>query len=472
MTPRHSKPKIIFFMAAILLAGWVIHHFSSPAPQRAPGPPQETAEETPKDPGPPIQPASAPPPAARTSADVLADATKLAAAPDLSDRYADDHPAGLAALSSLREEYVALGGTAQGFGKAMSSDLLAELSPEMLRATRACSADLRACLVAKVNRPGLLADLGGEVCKMAAYAAAKLDTRGRLAMLRIALDQSQRTPCIDALFFGLIDAKRHEDLTMILSSIADPSSRLDGTWLVIGRLREIRGPESLVMTLLKQRVADLKSTDARPHILHVLAIEGQRALGQSLIGDDGGDTWLSEMEGFRRDLSHWNHDEDARIIKEEIRSRYPIGIFGTVLRSPDKVGGWVARRTGDLGCATGSILTSSYDLPPSKWRGRNAPVAFSLIDKMDDEQQHQALLDILAMEGPSAAARRQEAARRLLALSELPRDDAKTGELVLQQVRGNRLWAAVQLLDDIQNEKTRLKTAAQAVVDIVAYTPK
>lgn len=104
--------------------------------------------------------------------------------------------------------------------------------------------------------------------------------------------------------------------------------------------------------------------------------------------------------------------------------------------------------------------------------GTKCAVAFSLIDKMDDEQQHQALLDILAMEGPSAAARRQEAARRLLALSELPRDDAKTGELVLQQVRGNRLWAAVQLLDDIQNEKTRLKTAAQAVVDLVAYTPK
>lgn len=470
MKTGHSKLIIAGALFASLLLGSVIYdQLVEKSPEKAVAlPERESRTEPERADARKRQPAPYP----STPAEVLGAATKLAATPALTDRYADEHMAGLDALVALRDEYVAWGGRTEDFDSAMSADLQSELHPEALLTSRGCAADLPACLLAKANNLDRLAALGGDVCERAAYAVALADRRERLDQLRCALERNAQDSCLDALIVGLVDAKRGEDLAAILSEIKDDDSRLQMTRLAINRIRDIGIPEGTVQTLLKQRVGDMAETKARQAFLGFLASEGKLELGRQLIGDGGGDTWLDEMEVFQRDLAHWNHHDDAGIIQEEITKRYPSGMLGKVIRLPGQVAGKAGRMAGDVGRLTDRMLATSHDIPPSKWVHQKLSPAFSEIDVMKEKQRHAALLDALAEEGAAAETKRREAASRLLNSSKPPRNDTQTSELALQQVRGGRLWAAVLLLDQIADEKTRLKTAAQAVVDLNAYAPK
>ncbi len=450
-----------------------------PTPVATPAPPV-TAPAPPPAPLPPPPP---PEPPKRSPKTILAEAADLADTPALRDRYADDHLAGLNALDALRDEYLdalteptqdgkqPAGAERGGFDQALSPDLQDELEPATLKASRACAADLRACLIGKANQPEVLAGLGGGVCNRAAYALSQVDTQDRLSTLRDALQQAEQTDCLEAMIRGLVDAQRGEDLGAILSGIDDVDTRLGGTHLAIERLHDGGDAEAdaTVKALLSQRVEDLSRTEARADLLRLLAIEGEYELGRKVIDAGGTGEWLNDMEVFRRDLSHWNHHTEAKNIQQVIKARYPAGFFGRIVHSPDKLAGWMKRVGGDVGRGAGSVLDLSSDIAPTEWSAEGADRDFSAIDRMDEEDRPAALIDVLGSKG---TARRHEAARRLLDLSPADRTEEETHDLILQQVRGGRLWAATQLLDQIHDPEARLETAAQAVRDLPADPPR
>ena len=403
---------------------------------------------------------------------LLRQVRERAAAPVVSDLYANDYVPAVSALADAVAAYREQMTTPAAWEAAearlapiLAPKLRAALKPLSLSEAQECHADLIACLARKaiVSMPE-----GGSACRMAGYIAGLAASSADLAHYVANMPQRDTHDCMAPALAGAADRRKVEEVQALLSSIAAAELRLRMAGLVARRYQGAgRAPDAAaIMTLVRTNLSMISGL--RSEVLNLLARHGAVDDGLQIIGT-GGEGWESEMERFRRDLRHWGHDDEAERVRNLIEQASDKGMFGKSVGALGKMGGWTARNVADVGRGIGSVRGEDYDYPPTEWRLEGEPPDFDLIERLEPNEKMSALRAVLSdMRTVETRARWDEAGAR--AIAEAMRNpeevtDMGWADLALSQVRAGRLWAAGKVIDRIVDPDTRAKAASQAVVD-------
>ncbi|WP_074826105.1 hypothetical protein [Paracoccus sanguinis] len=360
----------------------------------------------------------------------------------------------------------------------LDGPLWAAIAPKALADMDRCRADVRACLALAAART-VAADADG--CRLQAYAVGLAAPTEAVAEFQRTLGQGalENDPerCLGGVLAGMAVARPVTAMTDVLEDIADTKARVTQAGVASEHLAA-RGRAAEVRHLLTELAGGAAATGAgRGDLLNLLARYAVTDAGLEVIGTaEANEDWVKEMERFRRDLRHHDHESEAAEVAARIEAKTDRSALGAPLRQASKLGGLIKRTAGD-GLATAGRLFDEDDPAPTAWPVDDAPLIPEAIARLPADKQFAAYKVIL---GRGDVATRAAAAELMAATAEEWSENMAEGpvmtdlewsEVVLAQVRARRDWPAAAALERIEDLDLRARTAAQAVIDWQTQSP-